>query len=142
VTSLTFAVLLHTSILAADTDGYTRAHREAEHGKPLVVLVSTQWCTPCQVMKKTVIPEVERRGLLAKVAFAVVDPDRNPRLAERLTGGNGAVPQLIMYRKDSDGWKRRVLVGAQSVEGVEKFIRRGIAPNRETENAIVRAKHN
>ncbi|HUT10240.1 MAG TPA: thioredoxin family protein [Thermoguttaceae bacterium] len=139
--TLTLAVLLHTSILAAGTDGYAQAHREAEQGKPLVVLVSTEWCTPCQTMKKTVIPEVRKRGLLAKVAFAIVDPDRDQGLAERLTGGNPVVPQLIMYRKAPDGWKRTVLIGGQSVEGVEEFIKQGVARNEAVENAIVAVRH-
>jgi len=141
VTSLTFAALLHTSILAAGADGYAQAHHEAQQGKPLVVLVSTEWCMPCQMMKKTVLPEVRRRGLLAKVAFAIVNPDHDSRLANRLTGGNPMVPQLIMYRKAPRGWKRMVLIGGQSVERVERFIKQGIHPDQAIENTVAAAEH-
>ena len=82
---------------------------------------------PCQMMKKTVIPQVRKRGLLRKVAFAMVNPDRDRELAEKLIGG-GPMPQLVMYRKTPDGWTRQVLVGGQTVEAVEQFIKEGVAP--------------
>ena len=78
---------------------------------------------PCQVMKKTVIPQVRKRGLLRKVAFAIVNPDRDRDLADQLTGG-GPVPQLVMYRKTTKGWCRQALVGGQSVEAVEAIHQR------------------
>ena len=117
---------------ASDPDSYAAAHQATmETGKPMVVMVSTEWCAPCQVMKKTVIPQVRKRGLLRKVAFAIVNPDRDRDLADQLTGG-GPVPQLVMYRKTTNGWCRQVLVGGQSVEAVEQFINDGIAA---TDNA-------
>jgi thioredoxin-like negative regulator of GroEL len=116
---------------AADGDTYAAAHQTTmETGKPMVVMVSTEWCAPCQMMKRTVIPEVRQRGLLRKVAFAIVNPDRDRELAERLTGG-GPVPQLVMYRKTATGWKRRKLIGGQSVETVEQFINEGVASSAE-----------
>jgi len=133
VTSLMFAALLRASIMvtAADpapaTEDYTTAHHVTmETGKPLVVMVSTDWCVPCQQMKKTVIPQVRQRGLLRRVAFAIVNPDRDQELAQKITGG-GPVPQLVMFRKTPLGWRRKILVGGQSVENVEKFINDGIA---------------
>jgi thioredoxin-like negative regulator of GroEL len=95
-------------------------------GRPMLVMVSTDWCAPCQVMKKSVIPQVRQRGLLARVAFAVVNPDRDRELAQQLTGG-GPVPQLIMFRKTPQGWVRRKLIGGQSVETVEEFINEAVA---------------
>ena len=115
---------------AADADSYAAAHKTTmETGKPMVVMVSTEWCAPCQMMKKTVIPQVRRRGLLRKVAFAIVNPDRDGELAEQITGG-GPVPQLVMFRKTADGWKREKLIGGQSVETVEQFIKDGVAANK------------
>ena len=57
-----------------------------------VVLVSAQWCGPCQRMKKTVIPQIEKRGLFDQVTFAAVNVDRERTLARKLIG-NGAGPQ-------------------------------------------------
>ena len=126
MTSLALATLLHASVLATGDDDYARAHREAEAGKPLVVMVSAEWCGPCQQMKKTVIPQVRKQGLLKKVAFAIVNVDRERKLAQKLIG-NGSVPQLILFRRTSNGWTRNRLVGGQNLDTVEKFISRGIA---------------
>ena len=135
MTSLIIAGLVHVSMTAVPADTYTAARRQAVGGKPMVVFVSTEWCGPCQKMKKDVIPEVRRRGLLKKVAFAIVNPDRDGKLARKLTGGSRAVPQLIMYRKTKDGWRRRKLVGGQSVATVEEFIQDGIALNKSGQAA-------
>jgi thioredoxin-like negative regulator of GroEL len=125
--SLMFLALCGTAWGAADADSYAAAHQATmETGKPMVVMVSTEWCAPCQMMKKTVIPQVRKRGLLRKVAFAMVNPDRDRELADKLTGG-GPVPQLVMYCKTPDGWTRQVLVGGQTVEAVEQFINDGVA---------------
>jgi hypothetical protein len=127
VSSLTFLALWSAALGADNSDNYAEAHRQAmQTGQPIVVMVSTEWCAPCQVMKKTVIPQVRQRGLLRRVLFAVVNPDRDHELATQLTGG-GPVPQLVMYRKTPDGWMRRKLIGGQSVESVETFINQGIA---------------
>jgi thioredoxin-like negative regulator of GroEL len=110
---------------AADT--YAAAHRTTTStGKPMVVMVSTDWCPPCQMMKKTIMPRVRERGLLRKVAFAMVNPDRDGELAEQITGG-GPIPQLVMFRRTAKGWIRQKLIGGQSVETVEEFISEGLA---------------
>jgi thioredoxin-like negative regulator of GroEL len=115
--------------VADDAQSYAEARRvTTETGKPMVVMVSTEWCRPCQMMKKTVLPRIRERGLLRKVAFTVVNPDRDGELAQQLTGG-GPIPQLVMFRKTARGWKRQKLVGGQSVETVEQFINEGLAQN-------------
>jgi thiol-disulfide isomerase/thioredoxin len=82
----------------AAPETYAEAHRTTvKTGKPMVVMVSTDWCPPCQVMKKKILPRVRQRGLLRKVAFAMVNPDRDGELAEKITGG-GPIPQLVMFR--------------------------------------------
>ena len=118
-----------------NTETYTEAHRATiETGKPMVIMVSTDWCAPCQVMKKTIMPRVRERGLLRKVAFAMVNPDREGKLAEEITGG-GPVPQLVMFRKSSKGWVRKKLIGSQSEEEAEKFINEGLAANESEKKA-------
>jgi len=126
VTSLTLAMVLQAAALTAHGETYAEAHRAAvDSGKPMLIMVSTEWCVPCQRMKKTVLPEVRRRGLFRKIAFAIVNPDREGPLAKKLTGG-GPVPQLLMFRRTPEGWMRRKLVGGQDVATVEKFIEQGI----------------
>ncbi len=92
----------------------------------MVVMVSTDWCGPCQAMKRNILPKLRERGLFKKVAFAQVNADRDSELAKELTGG-GPVPQLVMYRRTDRGWFRRKLIGGQSVEKVEQFIKEELA---------------
>ena len=126
MTTLSLAAILHASILVTGGDTYTEAREiTTKTGRPMVVLVSADWCAACQTMKETVIPQAKRHGLLRKVAFAIVNLDRQRELGRKLTGG-GPIPQLIMYRKSDDGWKRKKLIGGQSVTKVEKFISQGI----------------
>jgi thioredoxin-like negative regulator of GroEL len=106
---------------------YSEAHRVTEKtGKPMIVMIGTDWCSPCQMMKNTVLPQVRDHGLFRQVSFAVVNPDKDSNLATEITGG-GPIPQLVMFRKTRRGWVRRKLVGGQSVETVEEFIHDGLA---------------
>jgi thiol-disulfide isomerase/thioredoxin len=125
------AVLLQTVLSAAPAadakETYTEARRETtETGKPMLVMVSTDWCGPCQAMKRNVLPKLRDRGLFRRICFAQVNADKDRDLAKELTGG-GPVPQLVMYRKTERGWFRRKLVGGQTVEKVEQFIKEGLA---------------
>jgi thioredoxin-like negative regulator of GroEL len=91
----------------------------------MVILVGADWCPACQTMKNEVVPQVKRRGLLGRVAYAVVNLDRQKDLGQQLVA-DGPIPQFIMYRKTREGWKRRRLVGGQSAETVEAFIKEGL----------------
>ncbi len=135
MTSLTLALLLHVSAVAAGSDSYTQAHRATtKTGKPMVIMVSAEWCGSCQTMEKTVLPQIRKRGLLKKVNFAMVNIDRQRTLARKLTGG-GPLPQLVMFRRSGKGWLRRRLIGGQSCKTVEKFIEQGIARDEATKKA-------
>jgi thioredoxin-like negative regulator of GroEL len=134
VSSLTIALFLQASLLGAGGNNYNDAHRETvETGKPLLVMVGADWCGPCQQMKKSILPQVDKHGMLKNVSFAHVNVDKESELARKLTGG-GPVPQLVMLRKTDDGWRKRKLIGGQSVDTVEKFIREAVAQN-ETDQA-------
>jgi hypothetical protein len=85
-------------------------------------------------MKKTIMPRVREHGLLKKVAFAMVNPDRDRELAEKLIG-SGPIPQLVMFRKKGDGWIHKNLVGGQSVETVEEFIKEGLVEDEAEKKA-------
>jgi len=110
-------------LIGADNHAYATALKQTtETGKPLLVMVGTQWCGPCQQMKHKTLPRLAERGVLSRVAFAIVDADQEAELAQKITGG-GPVPQLVLYRKTPDGWIRRKLIGSHSAEVVERFIR-------------------
>ena len=141
MTPMLFASILQAAILAsgadaaAQTESYDEALRMAvETGKPMVIMVGTTWCSPCQAMKKTILPQVREHGLFKNVAFATVDPDRDGELVQKLTGG-GPVPQLVIFRHTPHGWTRKKLVGGQNVETVEQFINEGLAANEADKKA-------
>jgi thioredoxin-like negative regulator of GroEL len=126
---------MHLPLLVSATESYDAAHREtAKTGQPLVVMVGADWCPACQQMEKTVIPQVRERGLLRRVAFALVNLDRERDLAQNLIEG-GPIPQLIVFRRSPDGWHRRRLIGGQSVETVEQVITEEVAENEAAANA-------
>lgn len=147
MTSMLLATVFQAAILATGAEetpisGKTYAEaREAvsRTGEPMVVMVSTDWCPPCQTMKRSILPRVRERGLLKKVVFAMVNPDRDRELAEQLTGG-GPIPQLVMFRKTADGWVRKKLIGGQSVETVEEFISEGLAKDQAEKHAASEGK--
>lgn len=119
------AVLMTISALAM-TEGqpndYKTAYEKAQAGdKPLLVLVTAEWCPPCQVMKTTTIPELMAKDAFKDFHFATVDLDRERGLARKLIGQRG-VPQLIMFERQNGEWVRRYLRGAQTIETVEAFI--------------------
>lgn len=135
MTGLSVTIILQVSLLAAGGEDYAEAHRVlTETGKPMVVMVGADWCPACVAMKQTVIPQVRKRGLLRKVAFAIVNFDRNRKLATELTDG-GPIPQLIMYRKTPDGWQREKLIGGQSAQTIAKFISQGVERDNEAKRA-------
>lgn len=127
MTSLGFAAMLQVTLALTGTDGYAEAHQMVkETGRPMLVVVGADWCPACQTLEKTVLPQVRKRGLLRRVAFAVVNLDHEQELGQQLTAG-GPIPQMLMYRKTANGWKMRRMVGNQSVEAVESFINEGLA---------------
>ena len=126
MTSLSLAAVLQLTMLATGTETYADAHRANQQtGQPIVVMVGAEWCPACVVMKDKIMPQIRVRGILGKVAFAQVNLDHEQRLGRTLTGG-GPIPQLIMFRRTADGWRRSKLVGGQSVETVERFISQGV----------------
>jgi thioredoxin-like negative regulator of GroEL len=133
---LVMIAVLGASVGATDGESYTDAHQAAaKNGKPMLVMVSTEWCPACQVMKRRILPQIRERGLLKRVAFATVNPDQEGDLSRQLIG-NGPIPELVMYRKTPRGWIRRVMVGSQSVEAVEQFINQGTVAADEEKNAV------
>ncbi len=129
MTALTFAALLQASVLATGAETYTDAHRAtAETGQPMVVMVGADWCPACQAMEQNIIPQVRRRGIFRRVSFAIVNVDHERELATQLTSG-GPIPQLIVYHQTTTGWRRRALIGGQTVETVESFIGEAVQAN-------------
>jgi len=123
---VTLNILLQAAAITAGGHDYATAYRETnESGKPLVVLVGADWCPGCRQMKYSAIPELEKKGGLNNVNYVYLNSDEDSTLAGKLMKG-GSIPQLIMYHKTDEGWKRQQLTGAQAVSEIERFIERGV----------------
>ena len=108
--------------LAQNSVDYKTAYERAQAGdKPLLVLVTAEWCPPCQDMKKTTIPQLLRKSAFKGFHYSTVDLDKDSKIARQLIGDRG-VPQLIMYEKQDGKWLRRYLSGYKTTEIVEAFV--------------------
>ena len=111
-----------TGVAVEQPADYRTAYKKAQQGdKPLLVLVTAEWCPPCQIMKSSTIPALMQRKAFKDFHYATVDLDQEEKLARQLIGNRG-VPQLIMYEKRDDKWVRRYLKGVQTPETVEAFV--------------------
>ena len=124
------AVLMTISAIVA-TDGnsldYKVAYEKAQAGnKPLLVLVTAEWCPPCQIMKTTTIPNLLAKDAFKDTYFATVDLDKQSVLARKLIGSRG-VPQLILFEKSDGKWLRRYLRGVQTEQSVQSFLEKSPA---------------
>ena len=131
MSSLTLIALVQAVLLAGGENSYADAHKiTTETGRPMVVLVGANWCPACKTMKDNVMPQIVRKGLFGRCVYTVVDLDKQEKLGQQLTNG-GPIPQLIMFRKTNDGWKRKRLIGGQSINSVVKFIDDGVKLDQE-----------
>jgi len=121
VTSLILATAMHLTLAANPCDSYAEARqRTMETGRPMVVMVTAEWCAACKDMEKRVLPRI-RRGLLGRVVYCHVDLDKERELGDQLRAG-GPIPQLIAFRRTEQGWHNTRLIGGHSVERVEQFL--------------------
>jgi thiol-disulfide isomerase/thioredoxin len=104
---------------------YSQAFKKAQAGdKPLLVMVTAEWCPPCQVMKSSTLPVLLQKNAFQNFHFAMMDYDAESELADKLIGDRG-LPQLIMYEQSNGKWLRRYINGKRgihSVERVESFV--------------------
>jgi thiol:disulfide interchange protein len=87
--------------------------RAQEENKPLLILVGAKWCAACEVMKRETIEPMKQSGELKEVIVTYLDKDQRPELAQQLMKGE-TLPQVIMFCKEQDQWKRLSLTGMQS----------------------------
>jgi hypothetical protein len=137
VTSLTLATIVYLPLLAGPaethvTETYADAHRKTvQNGQVMIVMVGADWCPACVQMANNVIPQIRKRGLFRRVAYAHVNLDQDRDLGAKLTAG-GPIPQLIVYRRTPTGWFNRRLIGGQSVQAVEQLISTELAAQADT----------
>lgn len=136
------AAVMQAALMGVGEANYAEAYKQAETGKPLVVLIGTDWCPGCVTMKNRVIPQIEKNGTLAKVAFTQINTDQDRELAAQMMRGN-SIPQLVIYHQTADGWMRQIMVGAKSVAEVERAINHAVeeirvAKRQSTDKIVVK----
>ncbi|MFM2094938.1 MAG: hypothetical protein RIS70_2062 [Planctomycetota bacterium] len=116
-----------TSAKPVSSGNYAEGYRQMqETGRPLLVLVGADWCPGCRTMKNATLPALEKAGQLDDVIPTVVNCDRESDLADQLMRG-GTIPQLILFTRTKDGWRRTQLTGAYGAADVRKFLNREVA---------------
>jgi thiol:disulfide interchange protein len=101
---------------------YATAYRLAQAGtKPMLVLVTADWCAPCQMLKRTTLQEMMAQHGFKDFHFAIVDVDHDPDLAAKLTE-NKPVPQFIVFERSGTTWNRRYSIGYHTVNDLQAFL--------------------
>lgn len=137
---LTLSLIVQTSLLAAQPEGYAEAYRQLQtNGQPLLVLVGADWCPGCQTMKYAVLPRLEQSGRLRNVNLAVVNTDEESTLSGQLMRG-GAIPQLIVYARTANGWHREQITGAVDEASIEALLRRARQAQQGSPSIAVRSE--
>lgn len=140
MTGLAAAVLLQAAMLTTGAQPYEEAFKDHEqNGKPLMVLVGADWCPACVTMKTGTLARMERSGKLRKVAFSVLNTDRDSKFAKSVMRG-GTIPQLIMFTRNAEGkWDRQQLTGAQSEQAVEELVTEAVTRTAKLESVTKQA---
>lgn len=106
---------------------YNEAYKESlKEQKPLMVVIGAPWCHACNVLKETTIRPLADSGELDHVSLAVINPDEDPELVEKLTEGDQILPQIIVYSHDNGRWKRQKLLGYQPKQPVRNLVRKAL----------------
>ena len=67
---LTALVLMSATVSSGEPDDYATAYDKAMKGdKPLVVLVTAEWCPPCQNLKRNTLPKLVDRKNPGSIPF-------------------------------------------------------------------------
>jgi len=90
----------------------------AASGRPVMAVVTADWCGPCQVYKRdTLSDERVAARLDGAVERVMVDSDASPELAAEL--GTRAIPRTVLLR---DGEIVDALVGVADADGLLAWL--------------------
>jgi|694.fasta_scaffold00028_124 thioredoxin-like negative regulator of GroEL len=103
---------------------YEEAIEQAQkENKPVLILVGAKWCAACEIMKRETIEPMKAEGELKDVIVTYVDKDQRPELAQQLMKGE-TLPQVVMFAKDNDQWRRLSLTGMQTKSRIQEMLGR------------------
>lgn len=106
-------------------DYETALAESQQESKPLVVLIGAPWCASCQVMKRETMEPMMASGKFENVVVTYINKDERPELAHQLMKGE-TLPQIVVFAKQTGGWKRFSLTGMQSQNRMAELLDRAI----------------
>lgn len=115
---------------------YEEALDQAQkESKPILIVVGAKWCAACEVLKRETVEPMKVAGELNEVVVTYVDKDQRPELAQQLMKGE-TMPQIIMYTKENDQWRRLSLTGLQSKARMQELLGRVAKAPAEKEQIV------
>ncbi len=107
------------------------AHSKAVGDRPLVVMATAEWCGPCHLFKKVVLPLPAVQKALGDVEFVMLDEARSKGSLRAL--GVDAYPTFMVVRPGN-----QVVASFRGVAPAEQFIRflHWAAPNFYTKTTL------
>lgn len=81
------------------------------------VVVTAEWCAPCQVLKR----QLKDNDFYGK-KIALVDLDQDGELASKLMSPRKTIPQLIRYRITENG--KKIVKSFRDLESLEEFFKK------------------
>jgi thiol:disulfide interchange protein len=116
---------------------YEEAIQQSQkENKPILILIGAKWCASCELMKRDTIEPMKSAGELKDVIVTYVDKDERPELAQQLMKGE-TLPQVVMFCKDSDQWRRLSLTGMQNKNRMQELLARA-KPAGDQQSKILR----
>ena len=121
-------IALQMCLVSWNAQGYDKAyHQSLESGKPLLVLVGADWCGACQVMKKRVMPQLDKDGVLRDIHCTELNLSEDEELANRISKVN-TIPCLILFTKSDGKWQKSELIGMHNQKSVKAFLAKNATP--------------
>ena len=121
-------IALQMCLVSWNAQGYDKAyHQSLESGKPLLVLVGADWCGACQVMKKRVMPQLDKDGVLRDIHCTELNLSEDEELANRISKVN-TIPCLILFTKSDGKWQKSELIGMHNQKSVKAFLAKHATP--------------
>ena len=132
-------VALQLCLVSWNSQGYDKAyHQSLDTGKPLLVLVGADWCGACQVMKKRVMPQLDKEGILRDIHCTELNLADDEDLARRISKVN-TIPCLILFTKSGGKWQKSELIGMHNQKSVKAFLDKHATPAVAT-NVVTKSK--
>ena len=87
-----------------------------QSSQPVLVDFYAEWCSPCKMMKPTLLDVAERIGDQAKIVQVNIDIEKE--LAKRFH--IQSVPTLIIFKDGNQRWRQSGIISAHALTTVLK----------------------